>query len=148
MADLLRSASAVWEGDLRGGRGNFTASSGAFKELAYSFTTRFENTPGTNPEELLAAAEAACFSMAFANNLAKQGHKPESIRTTATCVMSPKEGGGFRISRMKLETEGTVPGVDEETFQRIAQEASQTCPVSTLLKPGLDGIDLQAKLVK
>lgn len=147
MADLLRSANAVWQGDLRGGKGTFSASSGAFRDAAYSFATRFENNPGTNPEELIAAAHAACFSMAFANNLAKAGFTPDSVATKATCVLSPKQGGGFYVSRMKLETEGRVPNIDDAKFQEIAKLASETCPISALLKPGLEGIDLVAKLV-
>lgn len=146
MADLLRSASAEWKGDLRGGNGQMSASSGAFTNLGYSFSTRFENNPGSNPEEMIAAAHASCFSMAFANALSKEGHVPDSIRTTATCVMSPKEGGGFRVARMRLETVGQVPGVDDATFQRVAELAKNTCPISVLLAPGLDAIELSARL--
>ncbi len=146
MAELKRSAEAVWKGDLRGGNGVFSAKSGVFQDAAYTFATRFENAPGTNPEEMIAAAEAACFSMAFANILSGKGHKPESIHTTATVIMSSKEGGGWRISRVQLDTEGKVPGMDEATFKQVAQDVSQSCPVSTLLKPGLDSIDVTARL--
>lgn len=146
MADLSRSASAEWNGDLRGGRGIMSTASGAFSDQAYSFATRFENAPGTNPEEMIAAAHAACFSMAFANALAKGGHTPESVRTKATCVLSPKEGGGFRISRMQLDTVARVPGIDAATFQQVAEQAKTNCPVSVLLAPGLDSIDLNARL--
>ena len=147
MADFLRSADAVWHGDLRGGNGTFSASSGAFNDLAYSFKTRFDNDPGTNPEELIAAAHASCYSMAFANTLAKKGYQPESIRTRATTIFSPKEGGGFRVSRMRLEVEGKVPGLDQATFEQIAHEADQGCPISNLLRPGVDAIEVSAKLV-
>ena len=146
MADLLRRAEAEWNGDLRGGKGRISASSGIFKDVPYSFTTRFENEPGTNPEELLAAAHAACFSMAFANTLAKKGYNPESIHTQATCVMSPKEGGGFRIAKMRLVVDGRVPGLDQAAFQQIAEEAEKGCPVSTLLRPGLDEVMVEATL--
>ncbi len=146
MADLSRSASAEWNGDLRGGNGRMSTASGAFRDQAYSFATRFENTPGSNPEEMIAAAHAACFSMAFANALAKGGHTPESVRTTATCVLSPKHGGGFRIARMHLDTVARVPGIDADTFQQIAEQAKTGCPVSVLLAPGLDSIDLKARL--
>lgn len=146
MADLLRSANAEWNGDLRGGNGRVSSKSGAVSNVPYSFTTRFENTPGSNPEELIAAAHAACFSMAFANTLAKAGHNPESIKTTATVVMSPKEGGGFRISRVRLETVGDVPGIEDAEFQQIAVQAKEGCPVSVLLAPGLDSIELDARL--
>lgn len=148
MADLERSATAVWKGDLRGGNGTFSARSGVFQDAAYTFATRFENAPGTNPEEMIAAAEAACFSMAFANALSKQGATVESIQTTATVVLSSKQGGGFRVSRIRLQTQGRVQGVDEAKFMEVAEDAKKNCPISTLLAPGLDGIDLDAKLVK
>lgn len=146
MADLLRSANAEWNGDLRGGKGRVSTQSGAVSDVAYSFTTRFENTPGSNPEELIAAAHAGCFSMAFANILAKAGHNPESIKTTATVVMSPKEGGGFRVSRVRLETTGSVPGIDDAEFQKYAAQAKEGCPISVLLASGLDSIELDARL--
>ena len=146
MADLYRSASAEWNGDLRSGNGRMRTGSGSVQDQAYSFATRFENSPGTNPEEMIAAAHASCFSMAFANGLAKAGHKPESIRTTATCVLSPKDGGGFRVSKMKLETVGHVPGIDAAEFQRFAEDAKNNCPISALLAPGLDSIELDARL--
>lgn len=146
MADLLRSASAEWNGDLRGGNGRVSTKSGALRDAAYSFATRFENNPGSNPEELIAAAHSACFSMAFANILAKAGHNPESIKTTATVVMVPKDGGGFRVSRVRLETVGSVPGIDDAAFQEFAAQAKDGCPISVLLAPGLDSIELDARL--
>lgn len=148
MADFLRSANAVWHGDLRGGNGSFSLASGVLENQAYSFLTRFDNSPGTNPEELIAAAHASCFSMAFANTLAKKGFVPESIQTKATCVFSPKEGGGFRVSRMILEVEGKVGNLDEANFKSIAEEADQGCPISNLLRPGVDAIEVHARLVK
>lgn len=144
--DLRRSASAVWHGDLRGGNGTITAPSGIFSDVPYSFVTRFENSPGTNPEELIAAAHAACYSMAFANSLAKKGMQPTRISTKATAVFSPKEGGGFRVSRMILDVEGEVPGLDQESFQREAEEADKGCPISGLLRPGVDAIEVHATL--
>lgn len=147
MADILRSANAVWRGDLRGGNGTFSLSSGVLEDQVYSFLTRFENNPGTNPEELIAAAHASCFSMAFANTLAKKGFPPESIQTKATCVFSPKEGGGFRVSRMVLEVEGKVANLDGATFSQIAEEADKGCPISNLLRPGVDAIEVHARLV-
>ncbi len=148
MADLERSATAVWSGDLRGGNGKINAKSGVFQNAEYSFATRFENKPGTNPEELIAAAEAACFSMAFANALSKEGFTPQSVETTATVVLSPKPGGGWRVSRIRLDTQGRVPNVDEGRFQEVAEDAKKNCPISVLLLPGLDGIDLNARLLK
>lgn len=147
MADLNRKASAEWNGNLREGSGRFSASSGAFTDKAYSFKTRFEDEPGTNPEELIAAAHAACFSMAFASFLSKKGLEPESIATEATCVMSPKEGGGFRISKMRLNVKGRVAGLDAVTFQQYAEEAEKGCPVSVVLRPGLDAVEVSAALV-
>lgn len=146
MADVKRTADAVWKGDLRGGEGTVTATSGLFRDAAYTFRTRWEDEPGTSPEELIAAAHASCYSMAFANTLAKQGHTPESIHTHATCVMTPKEGGGWRVSRMILEVDGVVPSLDEAAFQRIAQEADKGCPISNLLRPGVDAIEIKARL--
>jgi osmotically inducible protein OsmC len=137
MADLKRNAKAVWSGDLRNGKGQMSAASGVFNNVPYSFRTRFENEPGTNPEEMIAAAHAACYSMAFANTLAKKGYEPRTITTQATCFLSPKEGGGFHITRMRLQVRGEVPGIDEASFKQIAQEADQGCPVSNLLRPGL-----------
>lgn len=147
MADIQRSASAVWQGDLKSGKGQISAPSGVLKEDAYSFATRFENSPGTNPEELIAAAHAACFSMAFSNVLASKGYTPESVRTQATVEME-KGAAGFSVTRIRLETEGNIPNIDEDTFQQLAQDAKENCPISRLLKPGLQGVDLVAKLVK
>lgn len=137
MAKLKRKAEAVWKGDLRGGKGRISSESGAVKDVAYSFSTRFENEPGTNPEELIAAAHAACYSMAFANALAQKGHEPESIETHATCTLASQEGGGFKIAKMHLEVQGRVPGINQELFEQIAEQADGECPVSNLLRAGL-----------
>jgi osmotically inducible protein OsmC len=145
MATLERSAQAVWSGDLRGGHGEISTVSGVLQDQDYSFVTRFENQPGTNPEELIAAAHAACFSMAFSGALAKKGYTPDRVITTAFCSLEPKPTGGWRISKMRLETVGWVQGIDEETFRSIAQEAEQGCPVSNLLRNGLE-IELNATL--
>ena len=105
--------------------------SGAF-EGSYSFKSRMEDGPGTNPEELIGAAHAGCFSMAFANGLTQAGHKPQEIRTTAS-VHFDKTDKGWGITLIELKTEGTVPGIDEATFQRQAEDAKKNCPVSTAL---------------
>jgi osmotically inducible protein OsmC len=105
--------------------------SGAF-EGSYSFNSRMEDGPGTNPEELIGAAHAGCFSMAFANGLTQAGHKPQEIRTKAS-VHFDKGDQGWGISRIELATEGTVPGIDEATFKRLAEDAKKTCPVSKAL---------------
>jgi len=135
----------MWRGGLRGGKGVVSTESGALDKLAYSFSTRFENEPGTNPEELIAGAHAACYSMAFSATLEEKGYSPKSVETHATCVMSPKQGGGFEIIEMHLKVRGEVPGLDNETFVEIAHEADKGCPVSNLLRPGLT-IKLDAAL--
>jgi osmotically inducible protein OsmC len=145
MADIKRTAEAVWKGDLRSGIGEISSTSGVLRDTPYSFGTRFEQNPGTNPEELIAAAHAACFSMAFAATLGGKGHTPESIETRATCTVSSQPGGGWKITKMRLVTRGRVPGMDEQTFGQIAEEAEGGCPVSNLLRPGLE-IELDAGL--
>lgn len=146
MADIKRTAEAVWKGDLRSGKGRIASSSGVLKDTPYSFATRFEDAPGTNPEELIAAAHAACYSMAFAYTLSSQGYRPESIETRAICSLSPQEGGGFKITKMRLETRGQVPGIDETTLRQVAQEAERGCPVSNALRGGVE-IEVDASLV-
>lgn len=138
----VRKADAVWNGTLREGDGKIKGESGAF-EVKYSFKTRFENEPGTNPEELIAAAHAGCFSMALSAGLVKAGHKPERIATTAAVTLD-NVGGGFEITKIHLTTEGTVPGVTAEQFQEAAQAAKAGCPVSKALKAV--EITLDAKL--
>jgi len=145
MADITRIGEAEWQGDLKQGSGTLGTGSGVLDAQPYSFRTRFEDAPGTNPEELIAAAHAACYSMAFSHTLAEKGHRPESVRTRATCVLSPHEGCGFRITAMRLEVRGRVPGLDQGTFAEIAREADQGCPVSNALRPGMK-IELDAKL--
>jgi osmotically inducible protein OsmC len=146
MADIQRTANAVWRGDLKNGEGVISTPSGVLQEDAYSFVTRFENSPGTNPEELVAAAHAACFSMAFSNTLARKGYTPEEVRTRSVLTMEKQEVG-FTITRMRLEVEGRAADIDQETFQRVAEEAEQGCPISRLLRPGLQNVEVVAKLV-
>lgn len=139
----ISKASAVWEGVLRTGKGRFEAASGAFRG-DYSFSTRFEGAKGTNPEELIAAAHAACFSMALALGL-ELGKTPATrISTTAACTID-KVGEGFRIVSIRLETRGKVPGIDQAAFQKAAQGAKDGCPVSQALK-GNVVIELEARL--
>ena len=137
MADIERTGEAVWRGDLKGGDGVVSTESGVIEEASYTFKTRFGGAEGTNPEELIAAAHAACYSMAFAHTLSEQGHKPERISTKATCSLVPTDGG-FRIARIHLRVRGKVPGIDEASFAQIAEEADKGCPVSNLLRPGLE----------
>lgn len=126
-----RYADAVWEGTLREGKGKMSLASGAY-EGAYSFTSRFEDGTGTNPEELIAAAHAGCFSMALANGLTQAGHPPDRIQTRANVHLA-KGAEGFSIPRIDLITEAKVPGLDAAGFQEIAEQAKKNCPVSKLL---------------
>jgi osmotically inducible protein OsmC len=139
-----RTASAVWEGTLREGSGRVKLGSGAF-EGNYSFSSRFEEGVGTNPEELIGAAHAGCFSMALAAGLTKSGHNPTRISTDAS-VSLEKVGEGFKITTIELNTEGEVPGIDENTFLEHAETAKKNCPVSQALA-GAD-IKLNARLLK
>ncbi len=146
MADIERVAEARWNGDLRGGNGQISSTSGVLEGVSYSYSTRFEQEPGTNPEELIAAAHAACYSMAFAGELSRKGYQPQQIHTKATCFLTPQQPSGFKITKMRLETRGQVDDLDEATFQGIAREANDACPVSNLLRNGLE-IELDAKLM-
>src|SRR5918996_2533703 len=139
-----RNGSAEWRGDLKGGDGDLTVGDGTFKG-AYSFSSRFEEGAGTNPEELIAAAHAACFSMALSNMLAEHGHAPESVRTIAKVHLRQTDAGPT-IQQIDLETEGRVPGIDEAHFAEHAEEAKHACPVSRALA-SVEEINLNAKLV-
>lgn len=136
---LVRRGSAEWNGDLKSGKGTVRVESGAF-DTQYSYRSRFEEGTGTNPEELIGAAHAGCYSMALSNTLAEAGHTPDSVKTTAKVKME-----GLKITEVLLETEGSVPGLDESEFQRYAEDAKKNCPVSQALA-ALD-IKLDAKLV-
>lgn len=137
------TSSAVWEGGLKSGRGHFAAGSGAFQG-DYSFPTRFEGAKGTNPEELIAAAHAACLSMALSGGLERAGTPPTRISTKASCTIE-KVGDGFKITVMRLEVRGKVPGVDQAAFAKAAESAKQGCPVSGALQ-GNVRFELDAKL--
>ena len=126
-----RRAEAEWRGDLKTGKGNLKVGSGAF-ELPYTFRDRFEDGKGTNPEELIGAAHAGCFSMALSADLTGAGHPPDRIHTTATVTIE-KAADGFAITRIDLVTEGKVPGIDAAEFQRRAEGAKKGCPVSKAL---------------
>ncbi len=136
-------ASAVWEGKLRDGKGTFKAGSGAFGG-SYSFRTRFEGAAGTNPEELIAAAHAACLSMALSAGLEQAGTPATRIETTAACTID-KVGDGFKITTMDLKVRGKVPGIDQPKFQEAAEAAKNGCPVSGALKGNVT-VKLDAKL--
>jgi osmotically inducible protein OsmC len=137
------NASAVWEGGLKGGRGHFKAGSATF-EGDYSFPTRFEGAKGTNPEELIAAAHAACLSMALAAGLEKAGTPATRVSTKASCTIE-KAGDGFKITRMRLEVVGKVPGLDQARFAKAAEDAKRGCPVSGALQGNVQ-LEMDARL--
>ncbi len=139
---MKRKASAVWRGDLKSGKGGISTESGVLKETQYSFSTRFENGVGTNPEELIAAAHAGCFSMAFSAELGKAGITPESIHTTATVTLE-KTDAGFTVTQSHLDVTANIPGVDKAKALEIANAAKAGCPISRLLKAD---ITMDAKL--
>ncbi|MDR5682991.1 MAG: OsmC family peroxiredoxin [Armatimonadota bacterium] len=146
MADIVRTANALWRGDLRGGTGSASTQSGAVRDVTITYPSRFEAAEGSNPEELVAAAHAACFSMSLAGRLAREGMSPEEIRTRAAVTLSKTETG-FAITRIHLETEARVPGADAEKFRAAAEAAKDGCPISVLLRPGLQSLTLDARLV-
>jgi lipoyl-dependent peroxiredoxin len=129
---MERKASAVWQGGLKDGKGEFSAPSGVFSHVPYSFTTRFENAPGTNPEELIAAAHASCFSMALSAQLGGANLTPESINTTANLKME-KLDSGWTITTIHLDVRAKVPNASDAAFQKAAEDAKTGCPVSKLL---------------
>lgn len=141
---MIRKSKAIWKGTLRHGQGRIELGSGAF-EGEYSFKTRFEDEPGTNPEELIGAAHAACFSMALAASLTDAGHRPDEIKTEAKVKLSKGEDG-FEISYIKLTTEAKIADMSEEEFEIFALRAKEDCPVSKALSA--TRIELEAKLVK
>ncbi len=139
----VRTASAVWEGGLRGGKGTYKAESG-FVGGSYGFGSRFEEAKGSNPEELIAAAHAACLSMALSAGLERAGKTPTRVETKASCTIE-KVGEGFKITKMKLVVRAKVPGLDQAGFARAAEDAKNGCPVSGALK-GNVAFELDAKL--
>src|ERR1700723_3945653 len=139
---MERKASAVWKGGLKDGKGTISAPGGVLKDTQYSFTSRFENAQGTNPEELIAAAHAACFSMALSAQLGGANLKPESINTSATLTMEKQEAG-WAITAVHLDVVAKVPGATAEEFNTAAQNAKAGCPVSKVLNAK---ITMDAKL--
>ena len=138
-----RNATAAWEGGLQKGKGSFSGASGKIGGT-YSFGTRFGEEPGTNPEELLAAAEAACYSMALSLGLEQAGHPPTKVETKASCTID-KVPEGFKITTMKLVVRATVPGMSNDAFQKVAQGTKDGCPVSKAIKGNVN-IELDAAL--
>lgn len=139
---MKRKASAVWNGSLKEGKGRISTESKTLSDAQYSFGTRFENGVGTNPEELIAAAHAGCFSMALSGQLTTAGHAPESIDTTATVTME-KTDAGFTVTNVHLDVTARVPGIDQAAFETATNNAKTGCPISRLLNTQ---ITMEAKL--
>lgn len=142
---MERTASAVWNGGLKDGKGKISTQSGVLKDTQYSFSTRFENGAGTNPEELIAAAHAGCFTMALSAQLGQANLKPEALDTTATVTFEKTEAG-FTITAIHLAARAKIPGASESAFDTAAQNAKAGCPISRLFKDNAE-ITLDAKLV-
>ena len=140
---MVRKASAVWNGTLKEGKGTISTDSGVLSKTQYSFSTRFENGAGTNPEELIAAAHAGCFTMALSAQLTNAGFKPESLETTAELTLEKLEAG-FTITKIHLDVTARVPGADKAAFDKAAANAETGCPVSRVLKAE---ITMTARLV-
>ena len=140
---MKRKGSAIWKGGLKDGNGVVSTESGVLSSVPYSFAKRFGDEAGTNPEELIGAAHAGCFSMAFSGQLGEAGFKADKIETTATVTIE-NAGGGFSITAIHLDMQATIPNIDDSKFQEIAKKAKEGCPVSKLLKAE---ITMDAKLV-
>lgn len=138
-----KSAEAKWEGDLKTGKGNVKVESGAF-ESQYTFASRFENGKGTNPEELIGAAHAGCYSMALSNELASAGHNPKSVETKAEVVLEMKDEGP-EITTVRLISKANVPGIEKDAFMKIANGAKEGCPVSKVLAGAKITLDITLK---
>ncbi len=139
---MKRKASAEWQKNLKEGKGTITTESGVLEKAQYSFSTRFEEGKGTNPEELIAAAHAGCFSMALSHKLSEAGHTPDSVKTTAVVTLDKLEGG-FEVTSINLEVDARVPGVTPEKFNELAEAAKTGCPISKLMNTT---ISMTAKL--
>ena len=139
---MKRKASAEWKGGLKDGKGTVSSDSGVLSSSPYSFTTRFEDQPGTNPEELIAAAHAGCFTMALSGQLGNRGMTAENIRTTATVTMDKLEAG-WTVTGVHLDVTATIPGADSGKFQEAAKAAKEGCPISRLLNAN---ITMEARL--
>ena len=145
MADIERTASAEWNGELMAGSGKISAGSGVLANVPYSVPSRFQSEKGTNPEELLAAAHAGCFSMMLAKVLGDEKKSPSSISTKAKLTIGQR-GGGWKILKVDLQTEVSGAGIDDAVLQKAATVAKDQCPVSVLLKPGLESLTMTARV--
>lgn len=141
-----RQATATWNGDLFSGSGNVAGKSGALDNLGVTWAARTESSDGkTSPEELVAAAHASCYAMAFSNTLAGAGHTPEKLEVTSVVTFDPQADGGPRVTTAELSVTGTVPGISADQFQELAKQGEQGCPISNLIRGGAE-ITLDAKL--
>jgi osmotically inducible protein OsmC len=140
---MVRKASAVWKGSLKEGKGTVSSDSGVLSQTPYSFSTRFENAKGTNPEELIAAAHAGCFTMALSAQLGNAGITPESLETTASLSLD-KLDAGWTVTKIHLDVTARIPGADKAAFDKAAESAKAGCPISRLLKAD---ITMTARLV-
>jgi lipoyl-dependent peroxiredoxin len=147
MAQFQRSAHSTWRGNLQQGGGVVSTESGVLNDVAITYPSRFENAGGSNPEELIGASHAACYSMYLSAILSGAGHVPDSINTKATVTLVAGGEGGPKISKIDLVTEGNVPGIDQATFQKFAEDAKAGCPVSKVLAAGLEEMTLTATLL-
>jgi osmotically inducible protein OsmC len=139
MAMADRQAHTLWEGSLTGGKGDTEFVSSGIGRFPVTWASRTERADGkTSPEELLAAAHSTCYSMAFSNVLTQAGNEPERLHVTATVSLDPKEGGGVQVTRSALEVTGVVPGLDQDSFQRLAEQAEQACPISNAIRNNLE----------
>ncbi len=145
MADIQRQASAHWSGELMKGSGKTSTGSGVLRDVPYSVPSRFENAKCTNPEELIAAAHASCFSMMLAKLLGDAKKTPRDIHTNATLTLS-NASGGWKITKIHLQTEVSADGLDADTLNHTAAQAKEQCPISVLLKPGLESLTLDVRL--
>jgi osmotically inducible protein OsmC len=146
MATIERSANAVWNGTITQGAGQLDTDSGTMNHLGYSFATRFQQAAGTNPEELLAAAHAACYSMSLAYALGHSDYEPQLIQTRVICFLAARETNGYAITKLELNVQGKVPNIDADTFRVIAEHAEAACPISNAVR-GSVSIELKATLV-
>jgi len=147
MTEFKRKAGVLWTGDLRTGQGFISTESKALFELPYTYATRFTEEVGLNPEELIAAAHAACLSMSVASTLKKNGFNPVQTETTATCTFASKNGSGHEITNMRLHVRCEIPDIDEATFEDLVKVADENCPVSNLLRDRLK-IEITTALVQ
>lgn len=140
---MQRTGSAVWSGDLKTGKGKVSTESGALKELPYGFNTRFEDTPGTNPEELVGAAHASCYAMAMSLGLGEKDLKADEINASAKVTLSEVDGG-FAVTKVHLDVSAKIPGISDADFQEVAEATKKNCPISKLLTAE---ITMDAKLI-